>query len=263
MFFTADEATKRNEIKKKRRYNIETIERNHEKIETVLSLLGDERSREILKNDIASRKKMRNMQPSKFVESYLKQYFDGDIVKFFENEVFVDGGAYDGSTTEIFVRNVCGVYKKVYLFEPDALMFEEVKKKMSPMHNERFEYVKAGISDKSGTTSFTQLPIGSSRIDPKGPEKISTVALDDFLDEATFIKMDIEGAETKALIGSKNIILRCKPKLAIAIYHKVEDLWEIPLLIHSLNPGYKLYIRKYEGASGCFLNETVCYAIPE
>ena len=76
-------------------------------------------------------------------------------------------------------------------------------------------------------------------------------------EEVTFIKMDIEGAELKALKGAKNIILRDKPKLAISIYHKPEDIVEIPLFIKELVPEYKLYIRHYSNDS----IETVLYAV--
>lgn len=73
----------------------------------------------------------------------------------------------------------------------------------------------------------------------------------------TLIKMDIEGAEQEALLGAKRIISEYQPKLAICIYHRIEDLWEIPLLIKELNPEYHLYIRNYEDR----LDEIVCYAV--
>lgn len=59
----------------------------------------------------------------------------------------------------------------------------------------------------------------------------------------TFIKMDIEGSELEALKGAKETIKQFKPKLAICVYHKKEDLLEIPQYILSLNPGYKLFLR--------------------
>ena len=68
--------------------------------------------------------------------------------------------------------------------------------------------------------------------------------------------MDIEGSELKALEGMKQTIKKYKPKLAICIYHKFEDLWELPLYIKKLVPEYQLYIRNYTS----YLDEIVLYA---
>jgi FkbM family methyltransferase len=58
-----------------------------------------------------------------------------------------------------------------------------------------------------------------------------------------YIKMDVEGAERQALEGSREIIKRYKPVLAICVYHKPADLWELPLFIHEICPDYKMYLR--------------------
>ena len=71
-----------------------------------------------------------------------------------------------------------------------------------------------------------------------------------------FLKMDIEGAECAALHGAKNILRDLKPKLAISAYHKEADLWELPQLIKSLNPDYKLYFSHHSPISW----ESVVYA---
>lgn len=69
--------------------------------------------------------------------------------------------------------------------------------------------------------------------------------------------MDIEGAELQALKGAENIIRRYRPKLAICIYHKPEDLYEIPQFIKSCHSDYKFYIRHYTD----IFSELVLYAI--
>jgi hypothetical protein len=69
--------------------------------------------------------------------------------------------------------------------------------------------------------------------------------------------MDIEGAELNALKGAEQIIKRYKPKLAICIYHKPEDIWTIPNLLLEFVPDYQFYIRHY--SLTCF--ETVLYAL--
>ena len=74
---------------------------------------------------------------------------------------------------------------------------------------------------------------------------------------ATFIKMDIEGAEMNALRGARTIIQKNKPKLAICIYHSDEDMLRLAEWIHETVPEYKLYVRQH---SNCIC-ETVLYAV--
>ena len=72
--------------------------------------------------------------------------------------------------------------------------------------------------------------------------------------------MDIEGAETRALTGAREIIRRDKPVLTVCIYHKPEDVFEIPLLIEDIiKDEYRFYVRQYRYG----LSETVLYAMPE
>ena len=78
------------------------------------------------------------------------------------------------------------------------------------------------------------------------------------MEPVTFIKMDVEGAELEVIKGAKNIIMRQHPRLAVSIYHKIEDIWEIPTLILEYYSGYQLYLRHYSFS----YYDTVLYAIP-
>ena len=86
---------------------------------------------------------------------------------------------------------------------------------------------------------------------------VECVPLDAVISEkVTFIKMDIEGSEMKALSGARRLITTYKPKLAICIYHKLDDLWKILQYIHSLVPEYKFYVRHHS----ILYVDTVLYA---
>lgn len=184
------------------------------------------------------------------------QYFPDDIFIFGENEVFVDGGAYDGDTIEAFLNHTKSKYNYVYAFEPDKANFEKL---LRHEYEKKIQIFNAGLYCESTELRFASNKGGSSKIEANGTDTVSVLKFDDLElpdRNITFIKMDIEGSELKALQGMKETIKRNKPKLAICIYHKFEDLWELPLYIKSLVPEYKLYIRNYTS----YLDEVVLYA---
>ena len=87
------------------------------------------------------------------------------------------------------------------------------------------------------------------------------VTLDeDITEPVTWIKMDIEGSEYDAVMGSRRHIAEDRPKLSISVYHGYDDLWLLPKLIHSLNPSYKFYLRYYGG--NLIPTEIVLTALP-
>jgi hypothetical protein len=69
--------------------------------------------------------------------------------------------------------------------------------------------------------------------------------------------MDIEGAELDALNGASELIKTHKPKLAICVYHQIQDMYALPRRILELNPGYTLTLRHYSR----WYAESVCYAV--
>ena len=52
--------------------------------------------------------------------------------------------------------------------------------------------------------------------------------------------MDIEGAEYEALLGARGTISKYRPGLAISLYHRPADLWQIPLLINEMLGGIQI-----------------------
>ncbi|MDD2207836.1 MAG: FkbM family methyltransferase [Bacilli bacterium] len=98
-----------------------------------------------------------------------------------------------------------------------------------------------GFINSEKTSSVTQ-------VIEEGDIEVETVKIDDDIKgRVTFIKMDIEGGELKALLGLKNKITKYKPKLAISVYHNNNHLWQIPKMLYYLNPKYKFYLRYYGG----------------
>lgn len=194
---------------------------------------------------------------------YGVQYFDKNIIRACsEDEVFIDGGSLNLMDTCHFVDNY-PKFKKIYAFEPDISSYAKCKKIKEELldNSDRIELVNKGLWSREGKLSFEGGRKGASFVSEFGDEVVDVISIDSFIERkeetVTLIKMDIEGAELEALKGAKETILRDKPDLAICIYHKDEDIIEIPKYILELNPDYELYIRHYYWTKW----ETVLYAV--
>ncbi len=193
-----------------------------------------------------------------FMNNYrvaLKEQYFADFVTYGKNEVFIDAGGFDGYTTENFC-NRCPNYTKVYLFEPVGTNMDIARKKLAGHPN--IEFILKGVSDNNTKLCFDSSSKDASAVVESGSEKIDVVKLDDAIsDKITFIKMDLEGHELQALEGAKGHIRTESPKLAISVYHRCSDFYQIHEKIMKFCPDYKVYLRHYtEGWA-----ETVMYFI--
>ena len=193
---------------------------------------------------------------------FSKQYFSLPQFKpsSEKNEIFIDCGAFDGSTVKDFVEYCEGKYDKIYSFEPIPSQYQNALNNIKKWNIQKVELIQKGVWSGEAVFNFSENEAGSA-ISSQGTVPVEVAAIDSIIPEnenVTFIKMDIEGAEFEALKGAVNTIRRCKPKLAVCIYHKPSDIIEIPALILSIYPEYEFYIRHH------YINawETVLYALP-
>lgn len=189
------------------------------------------------------------------------QYFPNDIIfeKGYSN--FVDCGAYTGDTVATLAKSV-GKIRKLIALEPDAENFSKLTTNIATEKDNIAEEIylyPCGIWSSSSTLAFNNTQGPSCHISALGNNSLPCVSLDDILVSfiPTFIKMDIEGSEIEAIKGASKTISQYKPDLAISVYHKIEHLWEIPILLKSLHSDYKFYLRSYEH----FNQETILYAV--
>lgn len=190
-----------------------------------------------------------------------QQYFSPDFIRYDDNEVFVDVGCLDLGSS-LILREHCKNLKKVFAFEPDPQNLKQCVARKEETGFSEATILPYGAWSERTTLSFQAGLMGSSGVceTGEGSYSINVVPIDEVVggeDRVTFLKMDIEGAELEALKGARKIILRDKPKLAICIYHKPEDMWEIPLYIKRLVPEYRMYIRHHSTGP----DETVLYAV--
>lgn len=236
---------------------INTINTNRFELINLFKILGDIESKKVFLNIISFRLTLSRKYLKSVARDIENIYFDDSVYKLSRNETFVDVGAFDGDTVKLFVMVNSNKFKKIYCFEPDNKSYWNLKKFVDKKGDKRIKIFKYGLGLKSETVYFTNDGGLGSKVSKSG-DKIEIKNMDSILkDKITLIKMDIEGCEQDALLGSKKIILKYKPKLAICVYHNLSDLWKIPLLIKKINPDYKIYLRHYNR----FLFDTVCYAI--
>ncbi len=233
----------------------EDISNNFDEYSKVYGALADEISKNQLYNILNFRYSfnLRFMRGFDFIVE--KQYFE-DFIHFEKNEVFVDAGAFDGTTTLDFIANA-NEWSEIHIFEPQANQMDIIKQKLKEYS--KIYYYNAGLYSEKATLSFN-ISDSASGICENGEALVDVLDLDSIVNlEPTYIKMDIEGAELSAIDGSKNIILKHHPKLAICVYHKADDIHVIYNKIMSIRTDYEVYLRHY--TQGIY--ETVMYFVPK
>lgn len=187
------------------------------------------------------------------------QYFDCPELKpLGKDEVFIDAGCLDMETSRAFAKWSNGVYKRIIAFEPDEGCYQNIIKSRGKNDLHDFEVLPYATWNKKEEINFFNSVGGGGRISKDGGAVIVGESIDNVIKEgATFIKLDVEGAELKTLMGAAEMIKKYKPRLAISIYHKPSDIYEIPLLLMEYRPDYRFYIRHYTS----YIWETVLYAV--
>lgn len=229
---------------------------NRHHYRTLQTMLADDESRRVLDGVLAYRLTLDAEVLSPIIEWNLYGF---KLMKYSDDEVYVDGGAFDGDSIRLFIERVDGRFERIIGFEPDTSTYARLKATFA--HDPRIETINKGLHRREGALRFDSSGTRGSAItgESLGGVRIPVVGLDEVLngDRVSLIKLNIEGAELNALEGAKAAITRWRPKLAISAYHRPTDLWQVPFLIHRLRPDYRLYLRQHDGG----VIETVVYAL--
>lgn len=172
-----------------------------------------------------------------------------------EGAVVVDAGAFDGDTARVFAAASGNRHAAIHAFEPDPHNHAKLSTALAGIPRARAH--RLGLWSQGGRLRFDASGGHGSRIDADGGGEVDVVALDEWPDlRPTLIKMDIEGAELPALRGAARSIAEGRPALAIAVYHRIEDLAEIPAFLHGLRPDAPMTLAHHSG----YLFDTMLYA---
>lgn len=183
-----------------------------------------------------------------------------------KGDVVIDLGGCFGDTALYFANEVGSAGRvMVYGFIPSNIEVMLKNLELNPLIKERVEIIEFAAWSSSGLTLYGDDNGPGSYVSFDKKEgltvEVETLSIDDMvrqrkLERVDFIKADIEGAELQALRGAEDVLRTYKPKLAIALYHRLEDFAEIPKYIASLNLGYKMYMRH----CSVYGEETMLYA---
>lgn len=221
----------------------------------VFDFLSDKKSKEIVLQTIRSYlfNDLFTYDPPN--ESYFPEQF-----KLSDNEVFIDGGLYTGDTTQEFIRRVNSHYKQIIGFDIDQNNLSVAHKNLDFMQG--VTIIEKGLWDCTVSKNAELGIMAGSNINSNASDVVDLTSLDEVFanissdDYPTFIKLDIEGSEKQALLGAQNIIKSAKPKLAVCVYHKPEDIFVLTDLIKSINGDYNFFLRHYSP----YIWDTVLYA---
>ena len=234
-------------------FDAEFFYNNEEKILAARELLADERSKEVY-------------------DELIRYKLDGKIAHFdvtdreggvFSNvlsggyEVYCDLGAYTGDTVEEALSRFPEI-EKIIAFEPSPKTFAKLQNNTANFSDKDITLVNACAWNENGTAVFTD---GSGRNSTLAGSKeqsgktlsgakikeIATARPDSYMDfsgKPLLIKFDVEGAEKEAIEGSQKAIRSNLTELCVSLYHRSEDIFSLPLLIHKLLPDHKLFIEK-------------------
>jgi FkbM family methyltransferase len=178
-------------------------------------------------------------------------------------DVILDCGSHVGDTSIRFAIDV-GPNGRVFGFDPDPIHVTISRENATRNQlDSRICFMTCGVSDRvvqklRGEGDSRTINASRTLTAADGSLSIDFFCEQQEVDTVNYIKMDIEGSEMKALRGADRTIQRCRPKLAICVYHRPADLWEITNYVAEQYPFYRLFL----GHHSLHEEETVLYAMP-
>lgn len=225
----------------------------------LLSIFNDDKSKKQINNlvDYQFGKMATNFEH----EPPQNLYFDPEIINP-NNEIhFMDCGAFNGDTIIKSEKYFGSHLRSATAIEPSQAFLNSSIEAFCSQKKIGLHYYSCGLSDVNGFQGFTSIQSISDAVKNESNYKFWFSRIDDLPLRIipNFIKFDIEGSELSSLKGGLNFIKKYRPSLAISLYHKPRDFYEIPIFLSKNLLDYNFYFRQY--ADNCW--ETVLYAVPK
>ncbi len=266
-------------------FNAEFYDAHAREIAAARALFADEESKEVYDGILAYKLNGR-MDTLRATESEPADAYR-HILRAETFRTAADLGAYNGDSIRD-LRAYAPDLHTVIALEPDRRNFRKLSEYAAALTESQDELtvhpIQAGAWSRTATLTFhgsgnrnagltDSNPAPSESILPSTADnpyfgkttQVPVTSLDEVVDSMTlehpldYVKFDVEGAEEEALLGCRAIIARDVPALLVSAYHRSADIFRLPLLVHDLNPAYKLYLRRMAGIPAWDIN---LYAVP-
>lgn len=172
-------------------------------------------------------------------------------LKFPRGAVVLDCGGYVGDWAHWALQHGAS---RVIVFEPASAQLECIRRNLAePIRQGRVTLIPKGVWDEPGTLTLNIVPdnpaannIGDSPAEKSETIELTTIdaAVEELgLDRVDAIKMDIEGAEVRALRGARRTLARFRPQLAVATEHTADQEQNNRNVIQTMReiaPGYQV-----------------------
>ncbi len=226
-------------------FDMEYYVRHKDKLDEVRYILADERSRDIFDDAINFRLtgKLEYLSRVSAHTDSLRELFGGQKIG-----LLVDAGAFKGDSTRDFAEalNV----EKIIAVEADPKTYLKLKKYASEEIHTEVIAINAAVWNEDCSIEYVSSASRGSGESGRNRRAKETVVdartLDTIIGKGNvdFIKLDIEGAEAVALDGAENALRTHEPNLEVSLYHRTDDLFEIPLRLKKVLPNHKFYLRR-------------------
>ncbi len=235
---------------------VEDIIDNIDQYRTVYNELNDNKSKEVLVGVLKGRLSGNKDDFTSVMDPVESQYLDEDVIGHLDCEIFADIGGYDGQSTADFFEYAKGSEVKSYIFELDHINAVRIRDRFKD--DDRVIVIEKGCSDKHGVIYYENSSSMSRIVNYKTDQSSILSTLDDEVEEKlTYMKMDVEGAESSVLNGAKRHILNDGMRMAVCVYHKPGDIWRLYSQIKECGVDKKYYLRQYGAGEA----ETVLYVV--
>lgn len=240
------------------------IEDNIVEFEKVYDLLEDEESKKVYLAFLKTRLSGNN---SYIMEIYKKEsnFFNNEIFRINQEEVFLEVGAYDGDTIRLFLKENNEKYRYIYAIEPDKENQRELQKYIVEKQMKNIIVTDKGAWNEKGEVYFSATSEQISSVITEADKDIKGVGievdrLDDmftYSEKVTILKINYLEGVKEAIQGAEDILKFHKPKLAITVGFDCRNVRYVPILIKKINPEYKVFLRFNRG----MVSSLTCYAI--